>query len=51
MERDPAYIDVARALEYAHVNIGNDQKTETEPTETGSGHTACPAAPLPRLTN
>jgi hypothetical protein len=44
IKREPAYIDVAGALEYAYVSVGNDQRIEMEPTERGSKYTAVPKA-------
>lgn len=44
IKREPAHINVAGALEYAYVSMGNDHKIEMEPSETDSEHTAVPAA-------
>lgn len=44
IKREPAHINVAGALEYAYVRMGNGQKIEKEPTVTGSKYTALPTA-------
>ena len=39
VKREPAHINIAGALEYAYVSMGNDQKIERAVRETGSEHT------------